>query len=822
VVNAPGAAATLCDHCLAPVPARDRIREEIAGRERVFCCAGCRGAYRLIHDEELDRYYAERRWNEVGPPPPAAIDLAAFRAAVREEGGTAELDLLVDGIRCASCVWLNERLLSRTPGVLSARVSYATHRARIRFDPARTSLAALLERITTAGYAPRPWSDSARRAAGRAEVRDLLVRLGTAAFLVSQLMIYQTVLYAGSFQGIDPATRRLMEWISLGLTLPVFLYSGAPFLRATARSLRHGALGMDALVVAGSGAALLTSAHGMLRGGEVYFDTAAMIPTLVLAGRLVEAAARGRASEAVFRLAALQPREARRVRAAAGGGLVREPVPVSALAPGDRIEVIPGERIPADGEVVEGLSEVDESLVTGEPAPVEKSPGAQVVGGTVNRFGALLVEVRRVGEGSVLAGIVRAVEEAQARKPRLQAVADRVVGVFVPALLVVAAGTAAGWLAAGAPLERAIMIGISVVVIACPCALGLATPIAVLVATGQAGARGILLRSGEALERAAKVTDAILDKTGTLTRGRPAVAEAVPLDPSVTTGELLSLAAAAERRSEHHLGTAVREAAGALPGPAAEPSAFRAVPGRGVVATVEGEEILVGNRALLAERGVVLSAEAEALAAAREARGDTVVLVVRGGRVAGLLSLADPVRPEASPALAALRALGLEPRILSGDAERTTAAVARALGLPHTAGASPTAKREEVERLQRTGRRVLFAGDGLNDAPALGQADVGVAVGRGTDVTLESADAILVRDDLSLLPDLIRLSRRTIAVIRQNVFWAFFYNAVAVPLAVAGLLHPIVAAAAMAASSLFVVGNSLRLGRALPPRGARA
>ncbi|HET6439518.1 MAG TPA: heavy metal translocating P-type ATPase [Anaeromyxobacter sp.] len=809
--------AATCDHCLAKVPPGEERREVVAGAERLFCCAGCRGAYRLIHEEGLGRYYAERHWVEVGPAAAAHLDLPAFQAAVREVEGEAELSLAIDGIRCASCVWLSERLLSRTAGVRSARVSYATHRARVRFDPQRTDLEALLGRICTAGYQPRPWSDSARRAAGRAEVRDLLVRLGTAAFLVSQLMIYQAALYAGYFQGIDAGSRRLLEWISLGLTLPVYLYCGAPFLRGTVRSLRAGALGMDALVAAGSGAALVYSIHGMLRGGEVYFDTAAMIPTLVLLGRLVEAVARGRASEAVARLAALQPRQARRVCRGPEGSLVRAVVAVSALAPGDRIEVAPGERVAADGEVVAGRSEVDESLVTGEPTPVEKGPGSRVIGGTVNRFGALLVEVRRVGETTLLAGIVRAVEEAQASKPRLQAAADRAVAIFVPALLLLAAGTTAAWLSRGAPVERAIMAGIAVVVIACPCALGLATPIAILVSAALASSKGILLRGGEALWRAGRVTEVLLDKTGTLTRGCPELGEMLPLAGGLDRDRLLALAAAAERPSEHHLGAALREAARVLPGPLEEPEAFRAVPGRGVVATIAGAEVLVGNRALFAEHGVELPEEGEAFAAEREGRGETVVWVARAGRCAGLLALADPIRPEAPAALRSLRRLGLEPRVWSGDAPRTTASLARALGLEHRAGASPVEKREEVARLQRLGRRVLFAGDGLNDAPALTQADVGVAVGRGADVTLESADAVLVRGDLSLLPDLVRLSRRTAVVIRQNVFWAFFYNVAAVPLAMAGVLHPIVAAAAMAASSLFVVGNSLRLRRALGP-----
>ncbi|MGC3997347.1 MAG: heavy metal translocating P-type ATPase [Anaeromyxobacter sp.] len=479
--------------------------------------------------------------------------------------------------------------------------------------------------------------------------------------------------------------------------------------------------------------------------------------------------------------------------------------------------MLPGERIPLDGRVVDGRSEVDESLVTGEARPVGKAPGAGVIGGTVNGAGALLVEVTRVGKDTVLAGIVRAVEEAQLRKPRLQALADWAVGVFVPSLLALAAATAAGWLAAGAPAERAVMTAIAVVVIACPCALGLATPIAVLVATGAATARGLLVKGGDVLERAAEVDQALLDKTGTLTRGRPALLAVLPLGPGLAPDQALALAAALERRSEHHLGRAVLEAARALPA-GAEPEArgFEVLPGRGVAGQVAGAALLLGNRALLAERGVALPPAAEALAAAREAAGETAVFLARGGEVAAVLAVADPVRAEAPAALRALRAAGVAATLCSGDAARTVAAVAGGLGLPWQAEATPVQKREEVARRQAARGRVLFAGDGLNDAPALTQAHVGVAVARGVDVTLESADVVLVRDDLRLVPALVLLSRRARAVIRQNVFWAFFYNLVAIPLAVAGLLHPIVAAAAMAASSLFVVGNSLRLRRAFP------
>jgi Cu2+-exporting ATPase len=806
---------TACAHCLLEVPEREAVRGVVAGEERAFCCAGCRAVFELVHAEGLGAYYRERDWP--GPGTPARLaggeeDLPAFLEAVRHRDGEDEVEVYVEGIRCASCVWLNERVLLRTPGVRAARVNYATHRARVRWDPAAASVETVVGRIRAAGYVPRPWSDTEQAAARRAEARDLLVRFGTAAFLSSQLMIYQAALYAGSFQGIDPGSRRLMQWIALGLALPVLLYSGAPFLRATARGIAHLRPGMDALVVLGSVAALAASVHGMLAGGEVYFDTAAMIPTLVLLGRYVEATAKGRASEAVARLARLAPREARRVERGEGGAWIRTSVPVSRVLPGERIEVVPGERIALDGVVVEGASEVDESLVTGEARPVPKAAGAAVIGGTVNGTGALVVEVTRVGEGTVLAGIVRAVEEAQAEKPRIQAVADRVVGVFVPAILLLAAATAAAWLARGAPPDRAILIGISVVVIACPCALGLATPVAVVVATGAATSRGILVKGGDVLERAAAATDVLLDKTGTLTRGRPALREVVPLGGALGRDGALALAAAVERRSEHHLGRAVEEAARALPGgPDPEVTGFRAVPGKGVEARDgEGVLVLVGNRALLAGHGIALPPDADLRARALEARGETVAFLARGGEPVAMLVAGDAVREEAPAAVAALRALGLRVGIVSGDAAATTAAVAGSVGVEAVAEASPQAKRDLVAARQREGRRVLFAGDGVNDAPALVQADVGVAMGRATGVSLESADAVLVRDDLALLPDLVRLARRARAVIRQNVFWAVFYNAIAIPLAMAGVLHPIVAAAAMAASSVFVVLNSLR------------
>ena len=797
-----------CDHCLLEFPEREAVREGVAGGEKVFCCTGCRAVFRLITAEGLEGFYAGRRWDEAGlaADPERPVDAAAFQDAVRRVDGLAELDLYVDGIRCASCVWLNERLLSTLPGVRSARVNYATHRAHVRWDPGATSLEAVLGRVRGAGYEPKPYSETERQRAHSAETRDLLIRLGTAFFLSSQLMIYSVALYAGYFQGIERGLRRVLELIALGLTLPVFLYSGAPFLRSAGRALRAGRFNMDSLIALGSGAALVFSVYQMARGGEVYFDTSAMIVTLVLAGRYVEARARGRASEAVARLGRLLPREARVV------GAATRLVPLAAVAVGDVVEVLPGERVPLDGVVVEGASEVDEALLTGEARPVAKRAGANVIGGTVNLHGAFTFRVTRVGGETVLSGIARAVERAQEQKPRLQALADRVTGVFVPAVLALAAVTVTLHLARGAPAQQALMTGVAVLVIACPCSLGLATPIAVLLATGAASARGLLVKGADVLESAAAATDVVLDKTGTLTCGRPALREVVVLEPSWSRDGVVALAAALERRSEHSLARAVLAAARALPGPVPVADGFRVVPGQGVTGRVGGQPAAVGNVALLAAEGVPSGAEATRRAAPFEAEGDTVVHVAAGGVEIGLLVVSDLVRQEAAAALAELRRLGLRLAIVSGDGPATTSAVAARAGVERSvAGVTPVGKERELARLQEQGRHVVMVGDGINDAPALTRAAVGVAMGRGAEVTMESADAVLVRDDLRLVPGLVRLGRRTRRVIRQNVFWAFFYNVVAIPLAVMGILHPIVAAAAMAASSLFVVGNSLRV-----------
>lgn len=803
-----------CNHCLLEFPEQEAVYDEIGGRKKVFCCKGCNGIYLLIHDEGLDAFYERRKWDDAGIS--AALlkkdmDIKPFDGHVRDSGDEKEIDLYIDGIRCASCVWLNEKILGRTKGISYARVNYATHRARIRWAPGVIDLGTILRRVLSIGYIPKPYSESERFRAQRTEARDLLVRFGTAGFLSSQLMIYSIALYAGYFQGIDSGTKLILEVIAMLLTVPVIFYSGMPFIRSMLSGLGHLHFTMDSLIILGAGSAFIYSVYEIFSGGEVYFDTSAMIITLILLGRYIEITAKGRASETVERLSELAPKTAGLViRDPESGAVVRESVPVSSLKKGDLLEVKPGEKIPLDGKVVEGESEVDESLLTGESRPVLKRPGGAVIGGSMNLYGNLIFEVTKTGGDTVLAGIIRAVEDAQVRKPRIQALADRVVGIFVPAIMITALLTVVLYIAAGASIERSLMTGVSVLVIACPCSLGLATPIAVLMFASMASSRGILVRGGEVIENASSVSRLLFDKTGTITLGKPSLKELVVLDRSCERDYLLALASSVEGLSEHSIGHAVCGAAA----PAFPVSRFSALPGRGVQGNADGKDIVIGNSLLMLEKGIDLTAlqQLKQELGDPESQGDTVILMGWGRELRALMVISDVIRDEAPEVMHTLKKMNFGLAVVSGDNRATTNAIATRAGIEEAlAEASPVGKKDYIAGIQKGGERVMMVGDGINDAPALTEASVGIAMGRGTDIAMESADVILIRNDLRLIPYFIGLSRKTYSVIRQNIFWAFFYNIVAIPLAVAGLLHPIVAAGAMALSSLFVVGNSLRI-----------
>ena len=809
-----------CDHCLLEFHEREAVYGEIANVRKVFCCRGCFGISLLIHDEGLDKFYESRKWNETGISRDffdSAVNAGPFAANVRDLGQSKEIDLYIDGIRCASCVWLNERVLAKTKGVEYARVNYATNMARIRWDPAVLNIDAILGRIHSIGYTPKPYTESEGFRARRSETKDLLLRFGTAAFLSSQLMIYSIALYAGYFQGIDRQTKFILEVIALCLTAPVILYSGMPLIRSTFTGMSRFRFNMDSLIVLGSGSAFVYSCFQMLRGGEVYFDTSAMIITLILLGRYIEAAAKGKASESIERLRELNPKEARvLVRPDDQAACKKCNVPLEAVKKGDLVEVVPGERIPLDGIVEEGSSEVDESLITGESKPVGKKGGDEVVGGSMNLYGSLIFRVTSTVGDTLLSGIIRAVQDAQARKPRIQGVADSVVGYFVPAIITIATGTVFYYIMRGASLQIALMTGISVLIIACPCSLGLATPLAVLLCTTAASAKGLLMRSGEVIENMSRVRHVMFDKTGTLTRGKPELKEIILLDGACEKDYILALAVSIEDKSEHSIARAIVRVAGAV---RSHPDQihvdeFTAIPGEGVEAVADDRKVVIGNRNLMLRKGMILPPDNAAASEIKhvESAGDSVIYVGWSGLVRAVMIVSDILRDEAAGVVSSLARAGYSVSVASGDNRHTTESVAAAAGIGHVVSeASPLKKGEVIEEMQTGGKRVMFVGDGINDAPALTESLVGIAMGKGTDIAMESADAVLVRNDLRIIPYCLLLSAKAFSIIKQNIFWAFFYNMCAIPLAIAGLLHPIIAAAAMAASSLFVVGNSLRI-----------
>ena len=761
-----------------------------------------------------------------------------------------EMDVPVTGMTCANCVATVERTLQRVDGVQEASVNFATERARVAFDGddhARDDLLERLERaVEEAGYGLiRPREDDEGDA--EADARAAEIAHQRRAFLVGAVLAGPLfVLSMARDFGLVGAWAHA-PWVNglmFTLATPVQFYVGWDYYVGAWKSLRNRAANMDVLVALGSSVAYVYSVVVMVAlwmgvsaaGDHVYFETAALIITLIKLGKLLEVRAKGDASRAIRELMDLRPETARVVR----DGEIRE-VELREVEAGDELLVRPGERIPVDGEVVEGRSAVDESMLTGESLPVEKGPGDEVVGATLNQDGALRMRATRVGRDTALSNIVRLVQEAQGSKAPIQALADRVAAVFVPVVLVVAVGTfLVWWLVVGAGFTPALIRLVAVLVIACPCALGLATPTAVMVGTGKGAELGILFRSSEALERAHELDVIVLDKTGTLTRGEPAVEETVvaedaflDTDPggdgdagaSDRTRELLRLTGAAERRSEHPLARAVLAEAERQALDLPEPEEFQAVPGRGVQATVEGRRVLVGSRRLLEEDGVdpaSLAHRVEGL----ESGGRTVLWVAVDGRVAGLFALADALKDESAEAVASLKERGLRVVMLTGDNQATARAVAERVGIEEVrAEVLPDQKAAAVQAYQEEGAVVAMVGDGINDGPALARADVGMALGTGADVAMEAADVTLMQGDLRTVPRALRLSEETLRTIRQNLFWAFAYNAVLIPVAAGALypvesapqilrsLHPILAALAMAFSSVSVVGNSLRLRR---------
>jgi len=747
---------------------------------------------------------------------------------VTEPGiGAGHLRLAITGMSCAACVRRVERALSGVDGVGSASVNLATETAEVTVT-APVPASRLVSVVAGAGYAAelipeaRTVGEQAveRRVRRRAEVSARVSRLAAGAALSTAVLVLG---YGFSGSPWSP-------WAQLGLALPVWLWVGAGFHRGALSAARHGAATMDTLVSLGSSVAFLYSAVATLAlpGRSLYFDVACLVVTLISIGKLMELVARGRASEAIESLAELQPRVAhllaRGASAERWAGTAPVDVPVESLRIGDVVQVRPGERIPSDGVVLAGRGAVDESMLTGESLPVSRGPGAQVVGATVNAQVALVVRVAKVGAETVLAQVMALVDRAQREKAPMQRLADRVSGVFVPVIVVLAVATFAGWMLAGRDPVAAISPAVAVLVVACPCALGLATPVAVMVGSGRGAEMGLLIRGGDALERVRTLRVVVLDKTGTLTVGQPAVVEVVPVGSS-DGRRALRLAAAVEQASEHPLARAVVDAVPAESrlAPASE---MEAVPGGGVRGRVGALEVSVGSLSWLRESGVDLG-DAESSAATAAFGGRTPFAVAVGGRLEAVILVADPLRPGSGAGVERLRALGLEVVLATGDLPGTATAIARQVGIADVrAQLRPADKMALIGELRSQRGPVGMVGDGINDAPALALADVGIAMASGTGVAMAAADITLVHGDVEAVSRAISLSRATLRTIRENLAWAFGYNLVLVPLAAIGILPPVAAALAMALSSVSVVLNALRLrrfgrGAPAPPRAAR-
>lgn len=721
----------------------------------------------------------------------------------------ATTGLFLDGLRCAGCAHRVERALREAPGVDEATVNYTTHRALVHFDPAATSPDALRAEVEKLGYEAAPYDPSSLERPSRDAARRALTRLLVAAFLAGNVMLVAGALYIGAASDLDPITRRGLRWLALGLSLPAATWCAAPFWAGALAGLRRLEITMDVPIVLGIATAFGASLAGtLLDADDLFVDSAATIVFLILLGRTLERSARSRAAGAVERLAALTPRAV--LRRTAGGAVER--LAPEQLVPGDRVVVPPGETVPADGRVVGAAVEVDESLLTGESVPVLRGPGDAVAAGTRNTSTELEMEVTaRVGEGT-LARLVELLERAQAERPHVQQLADRVAGVFAPAVVATALATAIGWAWSGAgPLDTALAAA-AVLIVACPCALGLATPAAITAAIGRAAGLGIVVKSGRALERCAHVDAVLFDKTGTLSEGRLVVEEVVAAE-GTSDAEVLALAARAEGSATHPIARALRDAASARAGDPGEdllPRRSRA--GLGVEAGSGPDRVLVGTRRLLAGSDVAADAALESRARTLGERGLSLAWVARGARLAGVVGLSDAPRADAADAVAALRRRGLEVGLLSGDhAEAVARAAAQAGIATWTAGATPEEKVEAVRKARAAGRRVLVVGDGINDAAALAAADVGIAMARGADVAVHAADLVVRAPRLRAVVDGLDLAGATLRRIRENLGFALVYNAVAIPLAVAGVLTPLYAAVAMSLSSLVVTGNAVRL-----------
>lgn len=799
-----------CYHCGLPLPPDQPIRHTLHGHDRDFCCLGCEAVCVAIHEAGLEGFYQRTPEGTLLAPPPepprdaVLYDIDEVQAEFTDTTGDERaIHLLVEGIHCAACVWLIERTLTPLPGVISASVNLSGKRLLLRWDNRRIKLSTVIDHLGRIGYAAVPFDPAVAEGAIQQQNRALLFRLAFAGFAAMNLMWTSIALYAGA---AEDEFRTLFHWVGFGLATPTLLYAGWPFLRGAWSGLRSRHLTMDLPIAIGAIATWSYSTWITLTGGEaVYFDTVVNFLFVILIGRFLEGASKRQAVAATQRLLDLQPRVATLLRD--GHEAV---VPIRAVQLGDRVLVRPGHKIPVDGTIIEGVSHVDEALLSGESVAVAKRVGDSVHAGTINVDGALTLRVDATLRHTALGRIIQLVEEAQASKAPIQCTADRIVPWFVLTTLILASLTFLYWLPTDGAV--ALLAATSVLIITCPCAFGLATPMAIAVASGQGARYGILVKDGAVLETLSDINHVVFDKTGTLTQGKMVVQRLLADQPD----RLLQQIARLEQRSEHSIGRAIVAAAEArqLPLMQAGVEAFENHPGYGVRGIVDGDQLVIGSREWLQRNQIEDRDQFIAESAELEAAAMSCIYVAVNGCSVALLAISDQLRPDAAQLLARLRSTGIKLTLLSGDRRPVAEAVAAQLGgMAVIAEVLPADKVAVIRDLQRQGERVAMVGDGVNDAPALIQADVGIAIGSGTDVSVESADIVLMSDQLDRIRLATELSRITLRTIRQNIGLSLLYNLIMIPLAMAAMITPLFAAIAMPISSLLVIGNAARIRR---------